>query len=313
MVRTLTIASLTMIDLRAKLERRCSGEYGHTTIEHQHERCRTLKDHYGTTNADPAGHAMYTPTSLGAGGGCAALAPHLPRDDKGEEMEYQDAKRVLKAVYGHSDSDSSTDEHRKMLHEMYGGCWDITSRCIIKTLRRAVVVAAPAPKTTPHHKWMETSISFDTFDCPKNMVGARQHPLLVSSTITNIKLYHILVDGGVALNLISLAAFEKLQILMSRLAPSCPFIGVALVSIIPRASISLPVTFEMPVNYRTESVIFDVAEVNLPFNSTLGRPALYQFMVVAHYGYLVLKMASPNDVLKVCGDRSITVSALEKL
>jgi hypothetical protein len=47
---------------------------------------------------------------------------------KKEEMEFQNAERALKAIYGHSDSDSSTNEHRKMLHVVYGGSWDITSR-----------------------------------------------------------------------------------------------------------------------------------------------------------------------------------------
>jgi hypothetical protein len=69
----------------------------------------------------------------------------------------------------------------------------------------------------------------------------------------------------------------------------------------------------MPENFHTESVLFDVTKVNLPFNALLGRPALYQFMAVAHYGYLVLKMPSPNDVLKICRDRDVGVSALEKL
>jgi hypothetical protein len=59
--------------------------------------------------------------------------------------------------------------------------------------------------------------------------------------------------------------------------------------------------------------MFDVAEVSLPFNAILGRPALYQFMAVAHYGYLVLKMPSPNGVLKIRGDREAGISALEKL
>jgi hypothetical protein len=59
--------------------------------------------------------------------------------------------------------------------------------------------------------------------------------------------------------------------------------------------------------------MFDVAEVSLPFNAILGRPALYQFMAVAHYEYLVLKMPSPNGVLKIRGDREAGISALEKL
>jgi hypothetical protein len=36
-------------------------------------------------------------------------------------------------------------------------------------------------------------------------------------------------------------------------------------------------------------------------------------MAVAHYGYLVLKMSFPNDVLKLHGDHDGGVSVLEKL
>jgi hypothetical protein len=81
---------------------------------------------------------------------------------------------------------------------------------------------------------------------------------------------------------------------------------------ISRGSISLSVIFGTPENYHTDSVIFDVVEVNLPFNVILGRPTLYRFMVVAHYGYLVLKMPSPNNIIKICGDRSAGTFALEK-
>jgi hypothetical protein len=85
------------------------------------------------------------------------------------------------------------------------------------------------------------------------------------------------------------------------------------VSVTPHGCISLSVTFGTIENFRTESVLFDVAEVSLPFNAILGRPALYQFMAVAHYGYLVLKMPSSNGVLKIRGDRDAGVCALEKL
>jgi hypothetical protein len=56
------------------------------------------------------------------------------QEDKDAEMEFQDAKRALKAVYGHSDSESSDNERRKTLHVMFGGSWAITSRRVIKTL-----------------------------------------------------------------------------------------------------------------------------------------------------------------------------------
>jgi hypothetical protein len=48
-------------------------------------------------------------------------------EDKDDEMEFQNAKMVLKFVYGYSNFESSADEHRKALHVMYGGPWDITS------------------------------------------------------------------------------------------------------------------------------------------------------------------------------------------
>jgi hypothetical protein len=44
-------------------------------------------------------------------------------------------------------------------------------------------------------------------------------------------------------------------------------------SIIPWGSNSLTITFRMPENYHTESIIIDVVEVNLPFNAIIGRPA----------------------------------------
>jgi hypothetical protein len=67
------------------------------------------------------------------------------------------------------------------------------------------------------------------------------------------------------------------------------------------------------VNFRTENAQFEVAEVNFPFNAIIGIPALYRFMAVAHYGYLVLKMPSPVGVLTVQGDRTAAVAAVEKL
>jgi hypothetical protein len=78
-------------------------------------------------------------------------------------------------------------------------------------------------------------------------------------------------------------------------------------------TITLLVTFGTEDNFRTENVQFKVAEVNLPFNAIIGRPALYLFMAVAHYEYLVLKMPSPAGVLTVQSDRTAAVVAVEKL
>jgi hypothetical protein len=71
-------------------------------------------------------------------------------EEKDEEMAFQNAKREMKAIYGHSDSKFGDNKSHKVLHVMFGGSWDITSRCIIKTLCREVVTTAPNPRALLH-------------------------------------------------------------------------------------------------------------------------------------------------------------------
>jgi hypothetical protein len=145
------------------------------------------------------------------------------------------------------------------------------------------------------------------------MAGAGILLLITAPVIANMQLHHVLIDGGAGLNVISHAAFKQLQILGSRLGPSRPFSGVGPQPVYPLGSIALSVTFGTKENFRTENVQFDVVEVNLPFNVIIGRPVLYRFMAIAHYGYLVLKMPSLARVLTVRGDRAAAVAAVEKL
>ena len=171
----------------------------------------------------------------------------------------------------------------------------------MKTLRREVLSAKPGVlKAAPQLRWRSTTISFGPSNCPENMAGSGVLPIITAPVIYNITLYHVLVDGGAGLNVISYAAFKQLQIPESKLTPSRPFSGVGPHPVFPLGSITLPVTFGTEENFRTESVQFDVAKVNLLFNAIIGRSALYRFMAIAHYGYLVLKMPSPAGVLP-CG------------
>jgi hypothetical protein len=230
------------------------------------------------------------------------------------ELGYQSPEGDLKDVFiGDSDSGDDSDR-RKKLYVMYGGSWELTSCRNVKSLRREVLSATPGvPKATPHQRWRSTTISFGASDCPDNMAGTGILPLITAPVIANMRLHHVLIDGGAGLNVISHAAFKQLQIPGSRLGPSRPFSGVGPQPVYPLGSIALPVTFRTEENFRTENVVFDVAEVNLPFNAIISRPALYRFMVIAHYGYLVLKMPSPTGVLTMWGDRVTALVAVEKL
>jgi hypothetical protein len=231
-----------------------------------------------------------------------------------QDLGYQAPEQVLKDILTR-DSDSDDDnDRRKKLYVMYGRSWELTSRRNMKSLHREVLSATPrVPKAAPHQRWRSTTISFRASDCPKNMAGAGILPLITAPVIANMRLHHVLSDGGTTLNVISHAAFKQLQIIGSRLEPSRPFSRVGPQPVYALGSIALPVTFRTEENFRTENVQFDVAEVNLPFNAIIGRPALYQFMVIAHYGYLVLKMSSPAGVLTVRGDRPAALATVEKL
>jgi hypothetical protein len=227
---------------------------------------------------------------------------------------YQTPNKDLKGLFHQSDSKSGGDERCKKLYIMYGGSSELVSRRDVKTLHREVLLVKPGmPKAVPHQRWKSTTISFGPSDCPENMAGAGVLSLVTAPTIANVRLHHVLIDGGAGLSVISYAAFKHLQIPESKLAPSRPFSGVGPNPVYPIGTISLPVTFGMEVNFRTENVQFEVAEVNLPFNTIIGRPTLYRFMAVAHYGYLVLKMPSPAGVLTVQSDRTATVVVVEKL
>jgi hypothetical protein len=250
--------------------------------------------------------------------------PHLRLNQKGadgkaataegQDLGYQSPEGCLKDVFtGDSDS-SDDDDRRKKLYVMYGGSWELISRRSVKSLRREVLSAVlGVPKTAPHQRWRGTTISFGASNCPNNMVGAGVLPLITAPVVANMRLHHVLIDGGASLNVISHATFKQLQVPGSRLGPARPFSGVGPQPVYPLGSITLLVTFGMEENFRTENVQFDVVDVNLPFNAIIERPAMYRFMAIAHCGYLVLKMSSPAGILTVRGDRTAALAAVEKL
>jgi hypothetical protein len=189
------------------------------------------------------------------------------------ELGYQTTNKDLKGLFHQSDSESGGDERCKKLYVMYGGSSKLVSWGDVKALRREVLSVKPGTrKAAPHQRWKSTTITFGPSDCPENMAGAEVLPFVTAPTIANVRLHHVLIDGGAGLSVISYAAFKHLQIPESKLAPSHPFSGVGPNPVYPVGTISLPVTFGTEVNFRTENVQFEVAEANLPFNAIIGRP-----------------------------------------
>jgi hypothetical protein len=125
------------------------------------------------------------------------------------DLGYQALEQVLKEILT-GDSDSGDDnDRRKKLYVMYGGSWELTSRRNVKSLRYEVLSATPGvPKAAPHQRWRSTTISFGASDCLENMAGASILPLITTPVISNMKLHHVLIDGGAGRNVISHDAFK---------------------------------------------------------------------------------------------------------
>ena len=62
-----------------------------------------------------------------------------------------------------------------------------------------------------------------------------------------------------------------------------------------------------------ERIIFDVAEIPLPYNGILGRPALAKFMAASHYAYNMLKMPGPLTIISVPSDKKDALICADQL
>jgi hypothetical protein len=110
----------------------------------------------------------------------------------------------------------------------------------------------------------------------------------------------VLIDGGAGLNIIFFDTLWKMGLEFAEMITptSIPFYrivpGKAAMQL---GQITLPITFEIPTNYRTKFIKFEVADFESSYHAILGQPALAKFIAIPHYLYLLLKMPGPNGVL----------------
>jgi hypothetical protein len=88
------------------------------------------------------------------------------------------------------------------------------------------------------------------------------------------------------------------------LCPSrAPFHGIVPgVAATPVSQITLPITFRAQENFHTENPQFKVTDFKMAYNASLGWQALYMFMAILHYAYMVLKMVGQHGVICIRGD-----------
>jgi hypothetical protein len=77
--------------------------------------------------------------------------------------------------------------------------------------------------------------------------------------------------------------------------PLCGFGGRQIVAL---GKITMPVTFSFVHNTRTEHVVFDIVDMEYPYNAIIGRGALNAFEAILHPTYLCMKI--PSEQGPIC-------------
>src|SRR3954463_8605732 len=106
----------------------------------------------------------------------------------------------------------------------------------------------------------------------------------------------VFMDGGCEINIIFTRTLEEMLIQSSALKSSgTTFHGIVPVkAVYPLGKIRLEVVFDSAINFRKETLDFEVVDWKLQYHAILGQPAFARFMGVPHYAYLKLKMPSPQ-------------------
>ena len=120
----------------------------------------------------------------------------------------------------------------------------------------------------------------------------------------NVRFSRVLIDNGNAINIMYKDTMLKLGVSMNTLLPTeTTFHGIVPgVSCSPMGKIWVEVLFGTWENCRTESLEFEVVDLESPYHALIGRPALAKFMISTHMGYLKMKMPGPNGVITIAGD-----------
>nr|ABA93826.2 retrotransposon protein, putative, unclassified [Oryza sativa Japonica Group] len=174
------------------------------------------------------------------------------------------------------DDDLGFQEPGATIATVDGGACAHASRRSLKAMKRELLAAAPTHEATRRARWSEVALTFDQTDHPPCVARGGQIAMVVSPTVCN------------------------------------PIIGVTPGHTWPLGHIDLPVTFGGSANFRTERVNFDVADLSLPYNAVLGRPALVKFMAAVHYAYLQMKMPGPGGPISVHGDLKVALACMEQ-
>jgi hypothetical protein len=158
-------------------------------------------------------------------------------------------------------------------------------------------------------KWSHIPITFSQED-----LQLKDYPhndaMVISYVIKGFLVHNVLVDIGSAADIIFAKAFRLMQEPEDKIHdathPLCGFGGRQIVAL---GKITMPVTFGFVHNTRTEQVVFDIVDMEYPYNAIIGCRTLNAFEAILHPAYLCMKIPSEQGPITVHGSQEATRKA----
>jgi hypothetical protein len=99
--------------------------------------------------------------------------------------------------------------------------------------------------------------------------------MVISCVIKGFLVHNVLIDIGSTIDIIFAKAFRQMQEQDDKIHdathPPCGFGGRQIVAL---RKITMPITFGYVHNTRTEQVVFDIVDMDYPYNAIIGRGIL---------------------------------------
>jgi hypothetical protein len=231
-------------------------------------------------------------------GDCRIFIDQYTRKGKNNDKEEDNKKK---------NKDNTEDKRFQQLKGtvvvIFSGVSGFRSKHQDKLDLRSIMAAEPA---VPRYlNWSQYPIQFSREDQWTRVRNVGLYPLVLDTTIAEMQITKVLIDGGAGLNIIFLEMLRKMGLdFVGLITPiGIPFYGIVPgKAAMPLRQITLPVTFGTQANYRTEFIQFEVADFETSYHAILERPALAKFMAIPHYPYLLLKMPGPHEILSLQGN-----------
>jgi hypothetical protein len=82
-----------------------------------------------------------------------------------------------------------------------------------------------------------------------------------------------------------------------------PLCGFGQRQIVALGKITMPVTFGSVHNTRTKQIVFDIVDMEYPYNAIIGRGTLNAFEAILHPAYLCMKIPSDQGPIAIHGSQ----------